>query len=65
MSEKLESKLPDPVMQGAPAALLRAARRAREIARQTGTPIVVMRDGVLVEEYVAELDDEPSDRSTP
>lgn len=28
-------------------ALLRAARRAREIAAQTGTAIVVMRNGVL------------------
>lgn len=37
-------------MRSAPVALLRAARRAREIARQTGTAIVVMRDGKLVEE---------------
>ena len=29
--------------------LLRAARRAREIARQTGTPLVIVRDGVLME----------------
>lgn len=58
MSDELESKLPDPVMQAAPRALLRAARRAREIARQTGTPIVIVRDGVLVEEYVTDADDE-------
>jgi hypothetical protein len=37
-------------MQAAPRALLRAAQRAREIARQTGTKIVFVRDGVLVEE---------------
>jgi hypothetical protein len=35
-------------MQAAPRALLRASQRAREIARQTGTKIAVVRDGVLV-----------------
>ena len=45
------SELPDADMQGVLPALMRAARRAREIARQTGTAIVIMRDGVLVEEY--------------
>jgi hypothetical protein len=34
----------------------RAARRAREIARQTNTPIVIVRDGVLVEEMVTDED---------
>lgn len=34
----------------ATAALKRAAQRARELARQTGTKIVVMRDGELVKE---------------
>jgi hypothetical protein len=48
-------------MQGAPAALLRAAQRAREIARQTNTAIVIVRDGVLVEERVEKQDDSPSD----
>jgi hypothetical protein len=46
-------------------ALLRAARRAREIARQTGTPLVIVRDGVLMEVDPddSSLDDEtrPSD----
>src|SRR5438128_121963 len=41
MNKNLESKLANPDMQGAPYALLRAARRAREIARQTNTPLVV------------------------
>jgi hypothetical protein len=41
-------------MQAAPAALLRAGRRTREIARQTDTAVVVMRDGKLVEEKVSE-----------
>lgn len=56
MSDKLESKLPDPDMQAAPRALLRAARRAREIARQTNTPLVIMRDGVLVKEMITDDD---------
>ena len=50
MNKPLVSRLPDADMQAAPAALLRAGRRAREIARQTGTAVVVMRDGKLVEE---------------
>jgi hypothetical protein len=47
-------------MQAAPRALLRAARRARDLARATGTPLIVVRDGRLVEEPVppAEDDDE-------
>ena len=50
MKSTLESKLQDKDMQAAPRALLRAAKRAREIARQTKTKIVIVRDGVLVEE---------------
>jgi hypothetical protein len=61
MSDELESKLSDPDMQGAPHALVRAARRAREVARQTGTGIVIRRDGVLVEEPVGEADEEEHD----
>ena len=57
----LQSKLPNADMQGAPAALLRAAQRAREIARQTNTAIVIVRDGVLVEEKVERLEDSLSD----
>jgi hypothetical protein len=52
MTSDLESKLPNADMQGAPHALLRAAQRAREIARQTNTPLVIVRDGKLIEEYV-------------
>lgn len=48
------SRLPDADMQAAPKAMLRAALRAREIARQTNTPLVLIRDGVLVEEYVTD-----------
>jgi hypothetical protein len=58
MNSDLQSKLANADMQAAPKALLRAARRAREIARQTDTAIVIVRDGVLVEERVTERDDE-------
>jgi hypothetical protein len=40
--------LPDPDMGNATAALIRAAERAREIARQTGTAVVYIKDGKLV-----------------
>jgi len=40
------------------AALLRAAKRARRLAQQTGTEIVVMRDGKLVREIPS--NDEPT-----
>ena len=43
------SKLDDPDMQAAPTALIRAAKRAHLIAHQTGTKVVVMRDGKVVE----------------
>lgn len=49
MNKPLVSKLPDADMQAVPAALMRAGERAREIARQTGTA-VVMRDGKMLEE---------------
>ena len=52
----MKSNLPDADMQGAPAALMRAALRAREIARQTNTPLVFMRDGVVVKEMVTDDD---------
>lgn len=42
--------LPDPDMQKATAALKRAAIRARLIAQQTGTSVVVVRDGQLIRE---------------
>ncbi len=60
MNDQLTSKLPDADMQAAPKALLRAAQRAREIAKQTHTPLVVVRDGVLVEEAVT--DSSPMDK---
>jgi hypothetical protein len=49
MKSTRESKLPDADMQAAPGALRRAADHAREIARQTGTPLIIVRNGVLME----------------
>ncbi len=37
------------LVRGSMAALRRAGLRAREIARATGTPLVVVRDGKIVE----------------
>lgn len=53
-----ELQKPDPDMEGATIALIRAAKRARQLAAQTGTEIVVIRDGKLVREIpkLEELD---------
>lgn len=56
MTGNLESKLPNADMQAAPRALLRAARRAREVALRTDTAIVIVRDGRVVEERISEDD---------
>lgn len=50
------SHLPDDDMQAVPRAFVRAARRAREIAAQTGTPLIVSRDGQVVEYSVTDRD---------
>ena len=50
-----KSQLPDADMQGVLPALVRAAQRAREIAARTDTPLVIVKDGKLVEEMVAPL----------
>lgn len=47
---KSDSITDDPDMQNATAALIRAAKRARKIAEQTGTAIVIVRDGQIVRE---------------
>jgi hypothetical protein len=49
VKQKLRSTLDNPDMQAVPKALRRAARRAREIARRTGTRLIVVQDGVLRE----------------
>ena len=64
MSESLVSRLPDADMQAAPRALLRAAQRAREIARQTNTAIVIVRDGQLVEEAPTQASEEIASRGS-
>jgi len=46
------SHLEDNDMQAVPVALARASQRAREIAAQTGTPLIVVKDGKLIEEMV-------------
>ncbi len=64
MKNPLQSELPDADMQAAPRALLRAAQRAREIARRTKTPLVIVRDGRLVEEYVTDDEEAPIEDSS-
>ena len=46
--KQARSQLDDADMQAVPRALRRAAERAREIARQSGTPLIIVRDGVLM-----------------
>jgi hypothetical protein len=57
MQQPFVSKLPDADMQSVPRALLRAAQRAREVARETHTPLVIRVDGVLVEVPWDEIED--------
>lgn len=45
-----ESEMKDPDMLNATAALIRAGKRAKKLAEQTGTEYVVVRDGKLVKE---------------
>jgi hypothetical protein len=59
------SELPDADMQSAPRALLRAAQRAREIARATHTPLVIVIDGVLVHvpwDQIEDIELSPEDK---
>jgi hypothetical protein len=55
----------DPDMRSSFAALERAAVRAHEVARRTGTSVIVMRDGVVVAEapsltWSAEVPEKPA-----
>jgi hypothetical protein len=52
LSPRYVSHLSDSDMQAAPAALARAALRAREMAARTGTPLIIVRDAQLIEELV-------------
>jgi len=47
MSKRPISEARDPDLRSSVAAMERAARRARELARQTGTLIVISRNGVI------------------
>jgi len=64
MKNLRESKLPNADMQAAPKALRRAADHARVLARQTGTKLVIVRNGVLMEVDPddVELDEEDNNR---
>ena len=57
-----EPAQPDPDMVNATAALLRAAKRARLLAQQTGTEFIVVRDGKVVREIPSEDHRTPSVR---
>jgi len=60
------SHLRDADMQAAPAALVRAAGRAREVAARSGTPLIVSENGRVVEKAVTGPDREPREaRPTP
>ena len=62
---ELISQLSDPDMQAAPAALLRAAIRARELAARTGTPLIVSENGQVVERAVNAEDLAAGDEGDP
>ena len=52
------SQLPDADMQAVPAALARAALRAREVAARTKTPLIVTENGEIVEKWIQADEDE-------
>ncbi len=49
MKDPQASNLPDADMQAVPEVLRRAGESAREVARRSGTPLIVVRGGVLLE----------------
>jgi hypothetical protein len=49
-----EKSIQDPDLARVEAALLRAAQRARKTAKDTGTPLVIYRDGQIVLQRVDE-----------
>lgn len=58
------SRLADADMQAVPAALARAAQSARELAARMGTPLVVARDGKLMNVLIQPVIDPPADGVT-
>ena len=59
--KRRESRASDPDFAGTEAALRRAARRAREIARATHTQVVTWQDGKIKKEYVDAVAEEAPD----
>lgn len=49
MIAQRKSKLTDPDMQAVPAALARAAKAARELAKKTATSLVIAHDGLVLQ----------------
>jgi hypothetical protein len=47
MTAQRRSKLSDPDMQAVPAALARAAKSARELAKKTATSLVIAHEGCV------------------
>lgn len=50
VNPNMENKKRDPDLAAAEIAMKRAARKARERAKQTGTGVVVLKDGQIVED---------------
>jgi len=61
VSEPIQTTSEEALTQRMLDALVRAGRRARQIARETRTGIVVVKDGVTVEIPYTELEDEELD----
>ena len=51
MNRKKKRRVKDPDIRGAEAALKRAAKTARRIAKATNTPLIVWEDGKVVEKW--------------
>ncbi len=46
----------DLAVPGVESALLRAAKKARQVAKQTNTPLVIMENGKVVEKRPSDID---------
>ncbi|MCK5526785.1 MAG: hypothetical protein KAJ05_06525 [Candidatus Latescibacteria bacterium] len=53
---KREHAIQDPDLAQVGKALLRAAKQARKIAQQTGTPLVIYEDGKVVKKMIVQED---------
>ncbi len=52
---KKKKKTNDPDMQKVESALIRAGQKARQIARQTNTPLIVIENGKVVDKDLKDL----------